>query len=129
MAGRRSGKAADLVFEGVLIPKRTQSAKIAARGITDEEDMGKFLTAVFSDTLKGKIVLPKPDSRTSASSKVQDGVEHKLKKGLPVTFQSGGLKLRQKPAPKVKRNTGGSPGKDRPVKLAKLPRVSRDATG
>jgi hypothetical protein len=128
MAGRRSGKATDLVFEGVLIPKRTQSAKIAAKGITNEEDLGRFLTAIFSDTLKGKIVLPKLDSPANASSML-DGVEQKLEKGLPVTFQSGEPKLKEKPESKVKRNTGQITGRDRPAKLAKLPRVSRGGTG
>ena len=87
MAGRRSGKATDLVFEGVLIPKRTQSAKIAAKGITNEEDLGRFLTAIFSDTLKGKIVLPKPAAGGETSSTLLNGVEQKLRRGLPVTIQ------------------------------------------
>jgi hypothetical protein len=90
MAGTKRTKLADLVFEGVVIPKRTRSAQIAADGIHNEEDMGRFLTAVFSDTLNGKIVLPKAGA--SASSGMLNGVEHKLKNGLPLTIQSIGPK-------------------------------------
>jgi hypothetical protein len=90
MARIKRSKKADLVFEGVVIPKRTRSAKIAAKGIANEEDMGRFLTAIFSDTLKGEIVLPKPGSRAGASSKLLDGLEQKLKRGLPVTIQALG---------------------------------------
>ncbi len=54
MAGKKRAKKAELVFEGVVIPRRTRSAKIAAKGIEDEEDLGRFLTAVFSDTLNGR---------------------------------------------------------------------------
>ena len=94
MAGRR-GKSADFVFEGVVIPKRTRSAKIAAKGITNEEEFGKFLVAIFSDTLKGKIVLPKPGSSAGAPAKMVNDVEHKLRRGLPVTIQPMGPKIRK----------------------------------
>ncbi len=87
MAEKRRGKIADLVFEGVVIPRRTRSAKIAAKGITNEEDMGRFLTAVFSDTLNGKIVLPKPDSRAVMPTRILDGEGQKLRRGVPVTIQ------------------------------------------
>ena len=86
MTGTRRAKG-DLVFEGVVIPRRTRSAKIAAKGIANEEDMGRFLTAVFSDTLTGKIVLPKPGSRAGTPPKMLDGAGQKLKRGLPVTIQ------------------------------------------
>ena len=87
MAGTRRGKVADLVFEGVVIPRRTRSAKIAAKGIANEEDMGRFLTAVFADTLNGKIVLPKPDSRAGLAPRITNDAGRKLKRGLPVTIQ------------------------------------------
>jgi hypothetical protein len=96
MARTKRGKKAELIFEGVIIPRRTKSAKVAAKGITDEEDLGRFLTAVFSDTLKGKIILPKPGSRSGARL---SGVEHKLKHGLPVTIQPHGLKRKKKRTP------------------------------
>jgi hypothetical protein len=109
MAGTRRGKTADLVFEGVVIPKRTRSAKIAAKGIRNEEELGKFLVAVFSDTLNGKIVLPKPGSRAGASSRMLNDVEQKLKGGLPVTIQPIGPKIRKtrkSRAKRVKTETG-----------------------
>lgn len=92
MAGTRRGKAADLVFQGVVIPGRTRSAKIAAQGIRNEEDMGKFLTAVFSDTLNGKIVLPKPGSAASSLN----GAEHELKRGFPMMIQEAKAKPKKK---------------------------------
>jgi hypothetical protein len=102
MAGTKRKKRTDLMFEGVVIPKRTRSAKIAAKGIENEEDMGRFLTAIFSDTLKGEIVLPKPGAHVGASSKLLNDVEHKLKQGLPVTIQSIGPKRRGSSKPKAK---------------------------
>jgi hypothetical protein len=101
MAPGKRGKRADLMFEGVMIPKRTRSAKIAAKGITNEEDMGNFLTAIFSDTLKGEIVLPKPGVQTGTSSKMLNDVEHKLRQGLPVTIHSIGPKRRRSGKSKV----------------------------
>jgi hypothetical protein len=95
MAGRRRGNATDLVFEGVVIPRHTRSAKIAAEGITNEDDMGRFLTAVFSDTLNGKIVLPKPGSRAGVPSRILNGAEQKLRRGLPVTIQPIGSNLKK----------------------------------
>ena len=88
MAGRRKSRAADIVFEGVVIPRGTRSAKIARKGIKNEEDLGNFLTAIFSDTLSGQIVLPKPASGNGSSAKMLDGLEQKLKQGLPVTIQA-----------------------------------------
>jgi hypothetical protein len=87
MGGNGQGKTEDIVFEGVLIPRRTRSAKIAAKGIRDEEDMGAFLTAVFCDTLNGKIVLPRPGVRGGKSAKTLNRPGQRLKKGLPVTIQ------------------------------------------
>jgi hypothetical protein len=110
MAGIKRSKKADLVFEGVVIPKRTRSAKIAALGIANEEDMGRFLTAIFSDTLKGEITLPKPDSRAGAHSKLLDGLEQKLKRGIPVTIQALGptrkRSAKDKAKPSKKKETG-----------------------
>jgi len=88
MAGRRKSRAADIVFEGVVIPRGTRSAKIARKGIRNEEDLGNFLTAIFSDTLSGEIVLPKPASGNGSPAKMLDGLEQKLKQGLPVTIQA-----------------------------------------
>ncbi len=87
MGGNGQRKTQDIVFEGVLIPRRTRSAKIAAKGIRDEEDMGAFLTAVFCDTLNGKIVLPRPGARGGKPAKTLNGAGQRLKKGLPVTIQ------------------------------------------
>lgn len=83
----RKGKADDVVFEGVVIPGGTRSAKLAKKGIADTDEMADFLTAVFSDTLKGKIILPTRKSRIRVSSKSLDGSELKLTRGLPVTIQ------------------------------------------
>jgi hypothetical protein len=102
MARTRRGKVAELVFEGVVIPRRTRSAKIAAKGIANEEDLGRFLTAVFSDTLNGKIVLPKPDSRAGVPSRKLNGAEHKLRRGLPLTIQPKELKIKKKRKAKAK---------------------------
>ncbi|MGD0446041.1 MAG: hypothetical protein ABSA39_19060 [Edaphobacter sp.] len=95
MAGKRRGETGVLLFEGVVIPSRTRSAKIAAQGIADEEDLGRFLTAVFSETLSGKIVLPEPGSRAGVFSKKLSGKEHKLRSGLPVAIQSKELKIKR----------------------------------
>jgi hypothetical protein len=80
--------AADVVFEGVVIPRGTRSAKLAKKGITNEEEIGKFLTAVFADTLKGTIVLPKANSESDGSSRILNGLEEKVKLGLPVRIQA-----------------------------------------
>jgi hypothetical protein len=83
----RKSAAVDVVFEGVVIPRETRSAKLAKKGITNEEEIGKFLTAVFADTLKGKIVLPKANSE-SDGSRILNGLEEKVKLGLPVGIQA-----------------------------------------
>jgi hypothetical protein len=75
------------VFEGVLIPKGTRSAKLAEKGIMTEEELGNFLTAVFADTLNGKITLPKPTSGIDAPSRILTGLEQKLKRGLPIGIE------------------------------------------
>ena len=88
MARTRKSTAGDVIFEGVLIPRGTRSAKLAKKGITNEEEMGKFLTAVFADTLNGKIILPKPTSGTDVSSRILSGSEQKLRRGLPIGIQA-----------------------------------------
>jgi hypothetical protein len=84
MAGAMKMKAADIVFEGVVIPKGTRSAKLAARGIINTDELGNFLTAIFSDTLNGKITLPTPSSSTRVPSKLLSGLGEKLRQGLPI---------------------------------------------
>ena len=90
LAGTRKSKAADVVFEGVVIPKGTRSAKLARKGISDEEEMGNFLTAVFADTLKGKIKLPNLTSGTGVPPRMLNGMEQKLRRGLPIGIQATG---------------------------------------
>jgi hypothetical protein len=82
-------KASDVVFEGVVIPRGTRSAKLARQGITNEKEMGDFLTAVFVDTLNGKIILPKPKSGIGVP-RILNGVEQKLRRGLTVGIQGEG---------------------------------------
>ena len=89
LAGKRKSKAADVIFEGVVIPRGTRSAKLAKKGITNEEEMGNFLTAVFADTLNGKIILPKPKS-VGVPSRVLNGPGQKLRRGLPIGIQATG---------------------------------------
>ncbi len=84
-----------------MIPKGTRSAKLAKKGITNEEEMGKFLTAVFADTLNGKITLPKPASGVGVPSRILNGLEQKLKRGLPIGIQAMGS-LKRPRRPKVK---------------------------
>ena len=96
---RKSG-AADVVFEGVVLPKGTRSAKLAKKGITNEEEMGNFLTSVFADTLNGKIILPKPKSGFGVP-RILDGLEQKLRRGLTVGIQAQG-DLKRPRRPKVK---------------------------
>jgi hypothetical protein len=79
-----------VVFEGVVIPKGTRSAKLAKKGITNEDEMGNFLTAVFADTLNGKITLPKPSSGIGVPSRILNGVEQKLRRGLPIGIEAMG---------------------------------------
>jgi len=89
LVGTRKSKAADVIFEGVVIPRGTRSAKLAKKGITNEEEMGNFLTAVFADTLNGKIILPKPKS-VGVPSRILHGSEQKLRRGLPIGIQATG---------------------------------------
>jgi hypothetical protein len=90
LAGTRRSKAVDVVFEGVVIPRGTRSAKLAKKGITNEEEMGNFLTAVFADTLNGKITLPKPTAGIGVPSRMLNGLEQKLGRGLPIGIQAKG---------------------------------------
>jgi hypothetical protein len=87
LAGKKKSKADDVVFEGVVIPKGTRSAKLARQGITNEEEMGDFLTAVFADTLNGKIILPKPESGIGVP-RILDGLERKLRRGLTIGIEA-----------------------------------------
>ncbi len=100
MARTRESGVADVIFEGVVIPKGTRSAKLARKGITNEEEMGKFLTSVFADTLNGKIILPKPKSGIGVP-RILDGLEQKLRRGLTVGIQAkGNLKRPRRPKAK-----------------------------
>lgn len=83
-----------------MIPKGTRSAKLASQGIRNEEEMGKFLTSVFADTLNGKIILPKPKPGIGVP-RILDGSEQKLRRGLTVGIQAEG-NLKRPPRPKVK---------------------------
>ena len=89
MAGKKKSKADDVVFEGVVIPKGTRSAKLARRGITNEKEMGDFLTSVFADTLNGKIILPKPEAGIGVP-RILDGLERKLRRGLTIGIEAKG---------------------------------------
>jgi hypothetical protein len=89
LARTRKSNAADVVFEGVVIPKGTRSAKLAKKGITNEDEMGNFLTAVFADTLNGKITLPKPKSGMGVP-RILNGLEQKLRRGLTIGIQAKG---------------------------------------
>src|SRR5271156_5047400 len=100
MAKTKAPKAADVVFEGVLIPKGTRSARLASEGISTIDEMGDFLTAVFRDTLNGKIVLP-PKRPPRARVEVPAGAEHKLKRGLPVSMQGKDLRIKRPRRAKV----------------------------
>ncbi len=100
LARTRKSGAADVVFEGVVIPKGTRSAKLAKKGITNEEEMGKFLTSVFADTLNGKIILPKPKSGIGVP-RILNGLEQKLRRGLTVGIQAkGDIKRPRRPKAK-----------------------------
>ena len=90
LARTRKSEGADVVFEGVVIPKDTRSAKLANKGITTEEEMGNFLTSVFADTLSGKIILPKPEAGIGVPSRILNGLEEKLRQGLPIDIQATG---------------------------------------
>jgi hypothetical protein len=95
-ASKREGD--DVVFEGVLIPGETRSAKLAKKGINSEEEIGKFLTAVFADTLNGKIVLPKANSESDGYSRILNGLEEKVKLGLPVGIQATNSVKQRRPS-------------------------------
>jgi hypothetical protein len=90
LAISRKRKSAEILFEGVVIPEGTRSARLAKKGITNEEEMAKFLTAVFADTLNGKITLPKPAPGIGVPSRILTGLEQKLKRGLPVGIEAMG---------------------------------------
>jgi hypothetical protein len=89
-------KPEDIMFEGVVIPRGTRSAKLAAKGITTSDEMGNFLTAIFADTLNGKIILPAPESPNRVSSKMLKGLEHKLSRGLPTKIQAMESRIKRK---------------------------------
>jgi hypothetical protein len=96
MAVKKKG-APDIVFEGVVIPKGTRSARLAEQGITTTEEMSDFLTAIFADTLNGKIVLPAPESPNRMSSRMLRGIEQKLGGGIPMKIQPSSAKRKRKP--------------------------------
>jgi hypothetical protein len=97
MAVRKRDSATDIVFEGVVIPKGTRSARLAEQGITTTEEMSDFLTAIFADTLNGKIVLPAPESPNRMSSKRLRGLEQKLSGGIPMKIHPSSAKRKRKP--------------------------------
>ncbi len=103
--GTRKSKAADVVFEGVVIPEGTRSAMLARKGITNEDEMGNFLTSVFAETLNGKIALPKPKS--GVPSRMLGGLEQKLKLGFPVGMRSRGS-VKESRRSKAKQPTEGT---------------------
>jgi hypothetical protein len=105
MAAKKRDRAADVVFEGVVIPTGTRSAKLAQKGITNADEMGDFLTAIFADTLNGKIVLPAPQSPNRMSSKMLKGLEQKLSRGLPLKIQASSSKRKPKTDPPKERIT------------------------
>jgi hypothetical protein len=93
MAANRQGKTDEVVFEGVLIPKGTRSAKLASKGISTIDEMGDFLTAVFADTLNGKIVLPPP--RANRVPRNTRNAVGQLGTGLPVKMQGMELGIKR----------------------------------
>jgi hypothetical protein len=97
MAGKKRSRATEIVFEGVVIPKGTRSARLAEQGITTTEEMSTFLTAIFADTLNGKIILPAPESPNRMSSRMLRGVEQKLSGGIPMKIQPPTAKRKRKP--------------------------------
>jgi hypothetical protein len=104
MAGRKRSKATDIVFEGVVIPKGTRSAKLATKGITNVDEMSEFLTAIFSDTLNGKITLPAPEADTRVSAKMLTSLDQKLKQGLPMKIQGTDPGAKRKRKPRIKKS-------------------------
>jgi hypothetical protein len=99
MGGKQRSKAEDIVFEGVLIPKGTRSAKLASQGITTIDEMGDFLTAVFRDTLNGRIVLP--STTLKAPRNALNGLEQKLNRGLPLRMKGKELGIERPRRTKV----------------------------
>jgi len=97
MAVKKRDRATDVVFEGVVIPKGTRSARLAEQGITTTEEMSDFLTAIFADTLNGKIVLPAPESPNRMSSRMLRGLEQKLSGCIPLKIQQSRAKRKSKP--------------------------------
>jgi hypothetical protein len=97
MAVKKRDRASEIVFEGVVIPKGTRSAKLAEQGITTTEEMSDFLTAIFADTLNGKIVLPAPESPHRMSSKMLRGLEQKLSGGIPMKIHPSSTRRKRKP--------------------------------
>jgi hypothetical protein len=89
----KRSRSSDVVFEGVLVPTGTRSAKLAAKGIATVEEISEFMTAIFSDTLTGKIKLPRPETDGRVSRKRQDGAEEKLKRGVPMMVRPTALRL------------------------------------
>jgi hypothetical protein len=100
----KATRVAGITFEGVAIPRGTDSAKLAAKGITTVDDMGKFLTAVFSDTLKGMIILPPSKSPNRMSAKLLKGLEQRFSEGLPMAIQlrGSGPRTRRRKAKQTK---------------------------
>ena len=94
MGASKRGKVADVVFEGVRIPKDTRSARLAAGGVGTVDEIGDFLTAVFVDTLKGKIVLP-PPRNTRIPAKALNGREQKIMRSLPVKMSGKDLAIKR----------------------------------
>jgi hypothetical protein len=97
MAVKKRDRASEIVFEGVVIPKGTRSAKLAAQGITTTEEMSDFLTAIFADTLNGKIVLPAPESPNRMPHRMLRGLEQKLSGGIPMKIKPSSAKRKRKP--------------------------------
>jgi hypothetical protein len=97
MAVKQRDRPAEIVFEGVVIPQGTRSAKLAEQGITTTEQMSDFLTAIFADTLNGKIVLPAPESPHRMSSRMLRGLEQKLSGGIPMTIYPSSTKRKRRP--------------------------------
>jgi hypothetical protein len=100
MANKKT-KVSGIVFEGVSIPKGTRSAKLGAKEIKSTAQMGEFLTAVFAETLSGKITLPPPESPNRVSPKLLKGLEKQLRLGSHITLQPSQKKVKVKP-PKQK---------------------------
>jgi hypothetical protein len=99
MPSKKRAKATEIVFEGVVIPKDTRSARLAEQGITTTEQMSDFLTAIFADTLNGKIILPAPESPNHMSSRMLRGLQQKLSGGIPMKIQPSSTKRKRKPKP------------------------------